>query len=210
MSTTTRDKVANFFADFPLRKISKNHVMVQAGDELPGVIFLISGQVQQYDITDGGEKVVVNIFKPPAFFPMSWAINKTPNQYFYEAASDIQCRIAPPDKTVAFIKDNPDVLFDLLSRVYSGTDGLLRRMAHLMGSSARSRLLYELQVQAKRLGLPQADGSILLKTTESDIAKQTGLARETISRELTKLRHLVTVNHSGITIKDINQLQDEI
>ena len=38
----------------------------------------------------------------------------------------------------------------------------------------------------------------------NDIAKQTGLARETISRELTKLRHLVTVNHSGITIKDIN------
>ena len=76
----------------------------------------------------------------------------------------------------------------LLSRLYSGVDGLQRRMAHLMGGSAQTRLLFELVIECKRFGKPQPDGSIILPVSEAEIAQRTGLARETVNREVGKLK----------------------
>lgn len=152
-------KVRAFFQGFPARKFDKDHILVHAGDDPPGVFYLEEGNVREYDISNQGDEIVVNVFKPPAFFPMSWAINRTPNQYFYTAESKIVVRRAPADEVVGFLKSNPDVTFDLLSRVYRGTDGLLRRMAHLMGSDARTRLLFELLIEGRRFGQPAGGGA---------------------------------------------------
>src|SRR5690606_4775066 len=151
---------------YSIKYAAKGSVIVHAGDDPKGVMYLIKGHVQQYDIAGNGEQIIVNIYKPSAFFPMSWAINKTPNQYFFEATSDLEYYLAPAEDAVHFLRNNPDVTFDLLARVYSGTDGLLRRMAHLMGGNARSRLLFELKVQTQRFGKPRGDGSILLNLNE--------------------------------------------
>ena len=42
------------------------------------------------------------------------------------------------------LQANPDVVYDLLTRLYRGLDGLLGRMSQLMAGSAKSRLMYEL------------------------------------------------------------------
>jgi CRP-like cAMP-binding protein len=190
VSEDIKNKVETFFSAYPSQQAAKGRVMVQAGDDPPGVIFLTKGHVHQYDIASNGEQIVVNVFKPPAFFPMSWAINKTPNQYFFEATSDIEYHLTPAEDAVQFLRDNHDVAFDLLARVYSGTDGLLRRMAHLMGGSARTRLLFELRLQALRFGQPTKDGAVILTMNERDLAMRAGLTRETVSRELSTLRIL--------------------
>ena len=120
--------------------------------------------------------------------------------------------MAPVDDAVEFIKSNSDVMFDLLSRVYSGTDGLLRRMAHLMGSSANTRLLYELLVAGRRYGKEQSDGTYLVPISEEELAKRAGLSRETVSRELGKIKKmdLATVSRKGFSIKDLLKLEKEL
>lgn len=209
MSNDIKQKVATFFEEYPLRTFEKRQIMLRPEEDLPGVWFLIEGRVSQYDITPTGNEVVVNVFKPGAFFPMSSAINSTPNQYFFEASTKVTVRQAPAADAVRFLQDNPDILFDLLARVYKGVDGVLRRMAHLMGGDAQSRLLFELLNAAYRFGEPQPDGSLHIKLTETDLARHSGLARETVSRTLKHLKTagLVELNASGITVADTRKLE---
>lgn len=208
----TATKITDFFSKYPIRTFDKRQLLVRAEESLPGVFFIVEGRVSQYDITSSGNEVVVNVFKPGAFFPMSWAINNTSNPYFFEASTPVTVHIAPATETVQFLKDNPDVMFDLLSRVYRGVDGVLRRMAHLMGGDAKSRLLFELLNAAYRFGEPQANGSILITLRENDLARHSGLARETVNRCIQDLKTagLVIVTREGITIKNLQQLEGQL
>lgn len=215
MTDEVNNKIETFFSDYKPIKFAKNTVLISSNANPANIIKLQKGQVRQYDISEQGDKIVVNVFKEPAFFPVSWAINKTPNKYFYETATDVVAKFAPTDSVVQFLKDNPDVVYDLLSRVFLGTDVLLRRMAHLMGGSARTRILYELLLEAKRFGIKQTSGDILIPIHLNELAARSGLARETASRELSKLKDFgILVNHQGIYISDldviINQLGDDL
>lgn len=212
MDTQLSKKIEKFFAKYRLRHYDKNQILIYAGDDPPGVFHLISGQVRQYDITNHGKEVVVNAFKPPAFFPMAWAINRTPNRYFFETSGFTELRMAPAEDVVAFLKANNDVTYNLLSRLYSGTDGMQRRMAHLMGGGAHSRILFELLVECKRFGKKQNDGSYVLVMHEDELARRSGLSRETVNRELGKLkaRKLLEVDHRQLIVKDLGSLEQEL
>lgn len=212
MPTNVQQQVQEFFAQYPTRNFRKGELLIDAEEAPKGVFYILEGRVSQYDITSTGNEVVVNVFKPGAFFPMSWAMNSTANYYFFEASTDVLVREAPAREAIQFLKDNPEVLFDLLARVYRGVDGVLRRMAHLMGGDARTRLIFELLNAAYRFGELQPDGSVLVTLKESDLAKHSGLARETVSRAMKDLKraNLVHITQDGITVKDTKQLEAAI
>jgi CRP-like cAMP-binding protein len=142
---------------------------------------------------------------------MSWAINDTPNEYFYEAVTDTEVWRAPREEVIKFIKSQPDVLYNLMSRVFKGTDGMVKRMTYLMSGSAYSRLITELIIQAKRFGKPQ-NNMIIVKVSEKDLAAQAGMTRETISREIKRLKEkgLVTFQKNILTINKIESLVEEL
>ena len=213
MTEEITQKVDAFFKKFPLKTFDKGEFLIQAGNDPAGVFYLSEGRVSQYDISASGASAVVNVFKPPAFFPMAWAINRTHNYYFFEATTPkVIAHLAPADKAVAFLQDNPDVTFNLLSRVYRGTDGLQRRMAHLMAGGAKTRLLFELLNATYRFGEPRPDGVIFVPLKESDIATHSGLARETINRNLQELKDsgLVEITHLGFLVNDVAQLEAKL
>ncbi len=212
MNIAVLSKVEAFFGNYTLKHFDGRQILIHAGEDPKGIIYLQSGQVRQYDITERGDEVVVNVFKPPAFFPMLWAINKSPNEYFYETVGKVEARVAPVDEALSFIKQNPDVVYDLLSRLYSGVEGMQRRMAHLMGGSSRSRVLFELALECRRFGVKGRDGSFALMIREEELAKRCGLARETVSRELAELKknHIIEVNYNHFVVKDLNHIEAEL
>jgi CRP-like cAMP-binding protein len=110
------------------------------------------------------------------------------------------------------MRDNPDVMYDLLARLYRGMDGLFGRIVHLMSGTAKSRLVYELIIECRRFGVTQADGSLLLTANEQDLAARSGLSRETVSREMGKLKHegLVVIDAAGITIANLQLLESSL
>lgn len=205
-------KTKDFFSPYPQKSFDKGELLILAGDDPGHIFYLESGQVRQYDISAAGTEVVVNVFKSTAFFPMSWAINRTPNGYFFEAATAVKVHLAPPDDAVDFIKQNPDVMFDLLSRLYRGTDGVVRRMAHLMGSGARRRLLFELILENERFGKPAGHNASTVKISEAELGARSGLSRETVSREIHELKAagLVDIGSKGITLKKLSRLIEEL
>lgn len=212
MDPQIAQKIEAFFSQYKIRRYAKGQVLIHAQDDPSAVYHLVSGRVKQYDISYRGDEVVLNVFSPPAFFPMSFAINKTTNTYFFEADTDVELRLAPIEATLEFLKANPDVLYDLLARVYRGLDGLLGRLAHLMAASAKSRVLYELLIEARRFGTPHDGGGVAITIHESDIGARSGLARETVNREMQKIKQdgFLTITGREIIINDLDQLADSI
>lgn len=195
--------VDQFFSGYRTVVFEKGEIITQGGTQPSGVLYLIDGQVIQYDILPNGAEAIVNSFQPPSFLPMSWAINHSLNRFFFEAHTKVIAKQAPPEDVVAFIKAHPDIMFDLLSRVYRGTDGLLGRLTNLMSGSAQSRVQFELHNAALRFGDTAPDGSTTIPMTETDLARRSGLARETVSRALKQLRTTgaITVKPGGGSIR---------
>src|SRR3989338_3021834 len=152
MNTGVAEKLAAFFTKFKHQIYKKGEILVRADDDPPGIFYLKGGFVKEYAISKKGDELVVNVFKPVSFFPMSWAINNTKNMYFFEAVTNVEVWRSPKEEVIEFVKNNPDVLYDLLLRVYKGTDGILMRMTYLMAGNAYARLITEIIIHAKRFG----------------------------------------------------------
>lgn len=204
-------KVDTFFTQYKKQTFKKGEILIQAGEAPAGVFYLKSGMVKEYTISKNGDELIVNIFKSVAFFPMSWAINKTPNDYFYEAMTDSVAWRAPREDVITFIQSNSDVLYDLMSRVYKGVDGMLTRMTHLMSGNAYPRLITELLINAKRFHKDE-HSTIALAVAEKDLAAQSGMTRETVSRQMKILKEkgLVVFDKSTIVIPDLKELEEEL
>ena len=206
------DTVKAFFSAYTLRRAKPGEIVIQAGDDPAGIFYIESGRFRKYDISDHGSEMVINTFKEGAFFPMSWALNKEHNEYFYEALAESSYRIAPPEAVVAFLTEHPDVSLDLLSRVFRGADGLSRRMACMVGSNAHRRALFELYIYCRRFGATNDEGHCTIAIHEGEIAKAAGLSRETFSRELQPLKKTgrIDISRKGITVTDMSWLEKEL
>lgn len=210
MEPDIQKKLDSFFCRFKKQQYKKGEVLLRASENPQGVFYLKSGTVKQYAISQKGEELVVNIFKAPSFFPLSWALHNTPNQYFYEANSTVEVYRAPGEETIEFLKTNPDVLFDLVKRIYKGLDGFFERIVHLMTGNAYERLVSELILYAKRFNRQKEN--IAIGISENSLAAQTGMTRETISREMKTLKQKGLVKGSGaqLTIVNLPMLEKEL
>lgn len=204
-------KAAAFFSQYPKRQYPKGQIIVFADEHPSNIFYLAEGKVRQYNLSYRDDEITLNVFKPHAFFAMGWAINKSKNQFFFKAETNSSLHVVPAKDALKFLKDNPDVMLDLLSRLYRGMDGLLGRMSQLMAGTARTRLIYELLIEAERFGTKSGQ-SIVLSINETDLASRTGLSRETISREISKLRgeNVAHVEAGSIKITDITKLSDKL
>lgn len=212
MDESIKKQLEAFFSGYREQSYRKGEILVRADENPSGIFFLEEGTIKEYAISRKGEELIVNIFKPHAFFPMSWAINETRNRYFFEALGPVTLRKAPREEVIAFLKREPDVMFDLLSRLYRGTDGLLTRMVYLMSGSAYARLITELLITAKRFGERKANDSIVSILSETDLAMRAGLTRETVSREMKLLKDkgLVEIRRNEIVVPDLAKLEEEL
>lgn len=213
MDSDALNKIENFFSKYPLRQYNKGQILIHAGENPSGIFYIVNGSVRKYDIDEGGQEIVMNIFKPNIFFPITWAINRTQNRYFFEAASTITVAKAPIEDVVDFLKSEPDIILGLLKQVYAGLEDTQRRVVHLMSGDSRSRLLFELVIEARRSGEVQEDGSCLVFVGANELSQRAGLSRETISRELARLLQpdgLLARQGRAIVILNLRKLEDEL
>ena len=86
------------------------------------------------------------------------------------------------------------------------------RLSMLMSGDAYSRLVTELIIYAKRFGKKLGERLYEIKVAEKDLATQTGMSRETISREIKILRDkgFITFGKNIMIIKDLNLLEEQL
>lgn len=207
------EKLTTFFSLHPLITYKKGDILIQAGEPPEAVFYLKNGTIRQYSISPEGDEMTLNLYKPIAFFPMMWAINDTPNRFYFEALDDVEIYKVPRNDVIAFLKQEPDVLFDLMSRILRGLDGLLSKVEYLMTGNARAKVIFTLLNTAYRFGQKEDLGvQIMLHMTHRELAALSGVTRETFTREIKKLedKKLIYMQNQVISIPDVNALEEEL
>jgi len=198
-----------FYQQFITRNYKKGEMLIRADDDPQGIFCLTKGYVRQYTISPSGNELSLHILKPISYFPMVWAINGTPNVYFFEALTEVEVGRAPQEQVVNFIKNKPNLLFALMSELLEDYAETLTRVEHLVFSDAHRRVISILIYIAKHFGQPHKKGIIVNhRFTQADIATLVGVARETASIELFKLEKsglIKYINHS-ILFEDLDKL----
>lgn len=213
MDSDVSKKLDKFFQRYKSREYKRREILIRAADEPAGLFYLTEGIVRQYAITANGEELTINVFKSPSMFPMAWVVNDSISPHFFEAMTSVTAWVAPKNEVLAFLKQEPDILLDLVKRIYKGLDGYFMRMEHLMLGSAQARLIAELLIYARRFGEQlESQVKVNFKLTERDLAAQSGIARETVSREIQKLkqRKLINFERNTLIINDLRKLEEEL
>lgn len=213
MNINKTEDFETFYKQFSIRNYKKGEMLIRADDDPLGIFCLTKGYVRQYTISKTGFELTLHILKPISYFPMVWAVNGTPNVYFFEALTPVEVGRAPRDEVVDFIKDKPTIIFELLSKLIEDYAETLTRVEHLVFSDAYRRVISVLLYIAKHFG-KQHDGGIIVdhRFTQQDVATLVGVARETASNEMVKLEKkglIKRVDHS-LLIHSIEKLDSEL
>ncbi len=204
------DKLEKFFSLYPLQSFQKGDILIHAGESPAGIFYIKSGIVRNYWISLEGNEVTLNMYKPQTFLPMSWAIANVKNAHYYDAMTEVCIHLAPKIDVLQFIRNEPDIMYDLLRRIYIGMEGLWMHLESISSGTAATKLMSSLVILAKRFGKKEGEGiRIELKMSEHDLANYAGMSRETASRELHKLKNEKIVNFEKgiIHILDIEKLE---
>lgn len=192
-------------------RYKRGEVIIRAGDEPQGVYFLKKGYVKLYTISPDGRELTFNIFKPQSFFPIAWVLGGAMNSYYFEALTAVVTYRLPKLEVAKFLKKNPESMEILTKRISSGLNGLVKIMEVLFLGSARNRVAFILITLANRFGKESVAKRIKIKlpVTHQLISSLAGLARETVSIEMQKLRveKVIVYSRQSLEIIDIGTLQ---
>lgn len=213
MAVNKTKEFESFFKQFQVRHYKKGEMLIRADDDPQGIFYLMKGFVRQYTISSSGNELTLHILKPISYFPMVWAINGTPNVYYFEALTPVDAGRAPRDQVVEFIKDKPTIIFELMSELVEDYAESLTRIEHLVFSDAYRRVISILLYITKHFGKVHGKGIIVRhRFTQQDIATLVGIARETASIEMIKLEKKGLIKHvdHSLLFENINKLKSEL
>lgn len=205
-------KLEDFFAQFQAIRYKKGETIVHAYDTPPGVFYLKNGYVRIYSISEEGKELTLIIFKPEDFFPITWAISGLPNTYSSEAITQTLVFRAPKANFQTFIKRNPDVFYELTTRMLVRLRGLMTRMEYMTFGSAYQKVASILAICAERFSRRKGKNIIIqVPLGHKDIANLIGLTRETTSIEMKKLENKKIIEHDNhlLVIKNLKKLKEE-
>lgn len=205
-------KIDDFFKQFKEFSCKKGEIFISPYDQIKHIFFLTKGIAREYAVTKKGSEITLNLYKPKSFFPMACAINNVSNYYYYVAEHDCVFRKVPKEEVLKFLEDNSDVLMNLLSRVYSGVEGVRLRMLYGMTGTILERLLCEILIMVERFGVPSGENSYTFRSTQSSLAAAVGSSRESVNREihLLKEKKLISFYAGVFYVHDKKKLEDEL
>lgn len=214
MSHFFSTRVSEFFKPYTQIHYKRGEVILRAGGTPAGVYFLAKGHVRMYLLTAAGDMFTFHLFRPGAFFPMTWVVNDTPNNYYYEALGSVEIYRAPRSDFQVFLKQSPEILEEFNQRILSGLSGLLRRMEMLVLDEAYPKTVKLLLYLAEQFGQAQAGEAVRLpfRVTHKDIAAWIGTTRETASLQMEQLKkqQLVDYKNHAILVPSLSALRREI
>lgn len=205
------DKLINFFSSYKKISFPQNELIVHGSDEPTGVYFVVKGYVKMSSILEDGTEIAINIFKPGTLLPMIWAIGNIENTYYFRSLTEVVTYKAPKEKFLEFLKENPDVLFDLTSRILVGLDGVLFNSRHMLHANSLKKTAIMILTLAKRFGTVKTSGEVEIgiQMTHQDLAHFAGTSRETVSLAIEKLKAkgLIYQKDRKFVVKDVKALE---
>ncbi len=222
----TTQLLADFFRKGRSRQYNDGDLVYESSNPNPSVFYLESGYAKSYMITDEGNINVMSLYGPNYIFPLiptfRSQLGRGSGGYhargtiYYETISPSVIYSRSAKDLFTFSDRNHDVYKELSISLLNNSEIYLSRIGAMHYKLARDKLIYQLLLLANLFPSQTAQAKspkvvIDIPLTHQDIGDILGLARETISREMEKLKKsgLISSDDSHhIVITDINELSD--
>jgi CRP/FNR family transcriptional regulator len=212
MDSAITKTLETFFGKFTRLTYGKGAIILRAEDAPQGVLYLKKGYVRQYMVDESGTTLMLHMFKPNSFFPLTWVVNDEPNRYYLEAVTPVELWRAPKKAVREFLHNNPTVVYDLVHRLLSGLCGYRYRIEQLVAGSAYKKTACLLLYLGRSLGEKEVSSVVLpVPVTHREIASWIGTTRETASLQVARLikLRLIRCRRRQLVIPSLKRLEKE-
>jgi CRP/FNR family transcriptional regulator len=159
---------------------------------------VLSGFIKAYDIASDGSEQLIWLAKRADVVPLEWlfAQDKT-SPYFYAAFTDVEVYLIDKNALLENLKDNNEALMMAVEAITSKYTHVMSHLNAAQKPRARDKIMYLLQFIAARFSHKGRDDidKVEVPLTHQDFANLVGLARETTTLELKKLKEQGLVDY---------------
>ena len=212
MNQQIKNKLDGFFAHFQPIKYKKRQIINEPGAKTEKVTFVKSGYVRLYTMSKDGEEFTLNTFDSVFYLSLINVLSSTKNNYFMEAITPVELYEAPKEELIEFFNKEPGLMFELLVDVLDNFRNNLVNSQYLVQGTAYSKVASVLMSLANDYGTKKEKKVTLnFATTHRVLASLTGIARETTSLQILKLKDkgIIQTKGSHFVINDIEKLKKE-
>ncbi len=178
-------------------------------DEVLGYANVIHGTVKLSRVLRDGRQQLVGLNFAPDLLGRLFS---TESPLSAEAATEVELCRFPKGVLEQLVADSESLKLRLLDQSLKELDEAREWMVTLGRKSAVERVASVLLLVATRIGSRQADGSVAIELPigRADMADFLGLTLETVSRQITRLRHdgvIAVRGHRDVVIHDLEALR---
>ncbi|TPG54039.1 Crp/Fnr family transcriptional regulator [Sphingomonas glacialis] len=196
------------------QRVARGETMLWAGSDSLVCATLLSGVLKLSAATSDGREQIVGLHFPSDFIGRLYA-DTIP--FTVSALTDAELCVVPRDRFEAMLTTNGEMERLLLKRTFATLDATRARLLILSRNTAAEKVAGFVLSMAERArgisdfqALPGGPVTFELPLTRGQIADVLGLTIETVSRQLTKLRHAGVLALPGVrsvTIRDAAALR---
>ena len=205
--------LVDFFLAHSAKTYQRGDIILDYDAHAPSIFYIRAGYVRAYSIAPSGREKIYVFYQPNDMFPIVWTFNNINKQMLYEAMDDVVVYSVSREEFMQYIKDKPDILFDIIHRIVDRHSFYVDRVDNLCHPNGHKRVIKLLLSLSKRFGKKVENGILIqLPLTHADIANSIAMTRETASREMKLLqkRGLVSKYNALILLHDTSHLEEEL
>ncbi len=212
MHKMSLDKITEFFKTSPKYLYKKGEYIIRAGDQPSGVYFIEEGFVKVSSLTLDGSENVHLILKNSEIFPREMIFDIPPENVSFEAMTAVTLRRKPKESFRELIDSDTDALREAFHLAGAFLEIFTDRIDNLELTYSYPKTIDRLLKLSKRFGKYNGNEvTFEAPITHSVLAASINMSRETVSRELEKLKRkgIITEERHFIVIKDYKKLNEE-
>lgn len=196
-----------------------NAILHSSDSNEAAIFYLKNGYVKSYTITESGSASIVAFYGPDAIFPLRPTLKtsgfgrayKCRSTVYFQAMTECEVYRRRSFDFLNFIETEPVHYREIVHRFMQNMELYASRSESLEYRYAQQRLAYQLLTLAEVFGMDAEHGvRLALPLNHQELAECSGMARETASRELEKLRQagLVYTHNKTIHLPNVDGLND--
>ncbi len=167
------------------RHYKKGEMILQAGDLFDRLFIVNKGLIKAISTQEDGKEQILHLLGEGDSIGELALLKSEPAIYDLVAASETHVCTIPKSRFDAFLKNNPDLMFSILTAAYERITSLEKLVGAIASNDADIRLKFLIKQLYKQSG--GHDDVLTLSLTREDMASFVGVTRETISRKLSQL-----------------------
>jgi len=173
-------------------KVKRNTVICTQGSR-PSCLYLVKqGEILLTRLSPDGRETLISILGPGEFFGESSLLSGTAVT-FSAGATRQSVLLQLPDRKFKLLLNDPQACRTLLEAIARRCDDAWTQMEVLGCTHVRDKVRSCLLWLSGRIGVETGDG-VRIDLNQTQLARMVGCARETLSREVSELRRLRTVD----------------